>query len=71
VLRRQPIAAGDLRVAGGAAAERSALAQQFRPGRAVDCAIDPAAAEQAGIRRVDDRVHRETRDVGLDGAQSH
>src|SRR6266581_2888775 len=31
VLRRQQIAAGDLRVAGGAAAERSALAQQFRP----------------------------------------
>src|SRR5207248_3818094 len=63
VLRRQPIAARDLRVAGGAAAERSAFAQQFRPRGAVDCAVDPAAPEQAGIRRVDDGVHRETRDV--------
>src|SRR5205814_9940446 len=51
VLRRQQIAAGDLSVAGGAAAERSALAQQFRPRRAVDCAGHAAAAEQARIRR--------------------
>src|SRR2546425_9517100 len=47
-----------LRVAGGAAAERSALAEQFRARGAMDCAVDPSAAEQGGVCRVDDRVHR-------------
>jgi len=41
VFRRQAIAAGDLRVAGRAAAERAALAQQLRARRAMDGAVDP------------------------------
>ena len=44
--RRQPVAARDLRVAGVAAAERAAFRQQLRARRAMDRAIDAAAAEQ-------------------------
>ena len=39
-----------------AAAERAALLEQRRPGGAVDRAVDPAAAEQARVGGVDDRV---------------
>jgi hypothetical protein len=35
----------------------------------MDCAIHPAAPEQGGVSSVDDGVHREPRDVGLDGVQ--
>ena len=56
VLCRQPIAAGDLGRTGGAAAERAAFGQQLRTGRAMDGAIDAAAAKQARVRRVDDGV---------------
>jgi hypothetical protein len=56
VLDRQPAGAGDLRVAGVAAAQRAALLQQLRSGGAVDRTVDPPAAAQAGVGRVDDRV---------------
>jgi hypothetical protein len=46
MLRRQPISFGDFGIAGGAAMEGAALSQQFRAGRAMDCAIDAATAEQ-------------------------
>ena len=59
VLRGQAVAERDLGVAGGAAAERAAFAQQLRPGGAVDRAVDPAAAEQRVVRGVDDRVDLE------------
>ena len=62
--RRQPITPGDLGVTGGAAMERAALGQQFGPGRAMDRAIDAATAEQRAIRRVDDGVNAQRRDVG-------
>jgi len=45
VLRRQPVARRDLGFAGVAAAECLALGAQLRPGRAMDRAIDPAAAQ--------------------------
>ena len=46
-----------------AAAERLALAQQIRPGGAVNRAIDAAAAQQRAVRRVDDRIDVERGDV--------
>jgi hypothetical protein len=55
--RRKPVAMGDLGVAGLAATKRAAFGEQPWPGCAMDCAIDPAAAEQRGVRRVDDGVN--------------
>src|SRR5437764_2971012 len=49
-------AARCLRVAGLAATEAAALLQDRRPTRTVDRAVDATAAEEAGVRRVDDRV---------------
>src|SRR6185312_9407933 len=48
--------AGELGIAGVAAAQRPARLEQLGPGRPVDRAVDPAAAEQARVRGVDDRV---------------
>ena len=45
-----------LRVSGRAAAEEPALGEQRRARSAVDRAVHPTAAEQARVRRVDDRV---------------
>jgi hypothetical protein len=67
--RRQPIGIGDLGVAGLAAMQRAAFDQQLRPGRAMDRAIDAAAAEQRGIRGVDDGVNAQACDVGNDNFQ--
>ena len=66
MLGRQAIGFGDARLAGRTAAELAAFGEQLRPGGAMDRAIDPAAAEERRIRRVDDRVERERGDVGLD-----
>jgi hypothetical protein len=35
----------------------------------MDCAVDPAAAEQGGVGGIDDRIYRQPRDVGFDGVQ--
>jgi hypothetical protein len=56
----------DLGLACRAAAERKAGRQQLRPGRAVDGAVDAAAAGKLRIGRVDDRIDIERRDVGDD-----
>ena len=55
--RRQPISPGDLGATGLAAMERAAFGQQLRPGRAMDRAIDPAAAQQRRVGGVDDGVN--------------
>ena len=60
----EPVSAGDLGRPGVAAAERPAFRQQLRPGRAMDRAVDPAAAEQRRVRRIHDGVDVERRDVG-------
>jgi hypothetical protein len=44
--RRKPVTMGDLGVARLAATKRAAFGKQPWPGCAMDCAIDPAAAEQ-------------------------
>jgi hypothetical protein len=55
--RRQPVALGDFGVAGLAAMERAAFGEQLRSGCAMDRAVDAAAAQQRGIRGVDDGVN--------------
>ena len=69
-LRLEPIAARDLGAAGLAAAERFAFLEQLGPGRAMDRAIDAAAAKQRAVRRVDDGVDRKRRDVGDDDVEA-
>ena len=54
----QPIAARDPRLAGRAAADLAAFLEKLRTGGAMDGAVDAAAAEQALVRGVDDRVER-------------
>lgn len=71
VLSRQPVAFGDLRLPGLAAVQRPALLQQRRPGRPVDRAVHPAAAQQGGVGRVDDGVYSAGRDVPLDDLKRH
>src|SRR5947209_12230202 len=61
--RRQLVAAGDLRIAGFAAAQCFTLAQQLLPVGAMDRAIDTAAAEQAFVGGIDDRIDIELGDV--------
>ena len=63
------VAAGDFRVSGVAPAEAPALGEQIRPGGAMNRAVDTAASEQRVVRRVDDRVHFEGRDVDEDGME--
>ena len=63
VFRRQPVAAGNPGVAGGAAIQCSAFGQQFGTGCAVNGAIDTAAAEQRIVGGIDDRVYLQCGDV--------
>src|SRR5262249_46414127 len=64
VLGLQAIAAGDLGRSGLAAAQRPTFDQQLGSGGAMDRTVDPAATEQRAVRRVDDRVDVQRRDVG-------
>jgi len=45
-------------------AQAAALGEQVAPGRAVNRAVDPAAAQEGAVRRIDDGIKRERRDVG-------
>jgi hypothetical protein len=70
--RRQRVATREARLAGRAAHaggdfhQVPALGQQARAGRAMDRAVDPAAAQQSRLRSDDDGVHRQVRYVALD-----
>jgi hypothetical protein len=64
--RRQAITSGDFGIAGGAAVKRAAFGEQLRPCRAMDCAIDAAAAQQRRVRGVDDGVNAQRRNIGND-----
>lgn len=64
--RGQTVAAGNLGIAGFAAAERFTLGEQLRTGCTMDRAIDAAAAKQRRIGGVDDRVDGQRGDVGDD-----
>ena len=63
---RQSITPGDFSVAGLAATKRAAFREKLRAGRAMDRAIDAAAAEQGAIGGVDDCIHAQRGDIGDD-----
>ena len=69
VARRQSISLRELRVARLAAAQQAAFMQQLGSRGTVNRAIHAATAQQRRIRRVDDGVDGESRDVGADRAQ--
>jgi hypothetical protein len=69
VLGLEPIALGNLGVAGLAAVEHPAFGHELRPRRPMDRAIDAAPAEQRRIRGVDDGVNAQRGDVGNDDFQ--
>jgi hypothetical protein len=64
VLGLEPIAFGDLGVAGFAAMEHPAFGHELRPRSTMDRAVDAAPAEQGRIRGVDDGVNAQRGDVG-------
>jgi len=66
VPHRQTAAGRRLRVAGLAAAEQPALSEDLGAARAVDRAVDSAAAEQGRVGGVDDRVDVLLGDVAAD-----
>src|SRR5688500_10039159 len=61
----QPVATCDLCLAGPTSAQRAALFQKFRPGRPVNRAIDPAAAEQGRIGGIYQCIHPECGNIAL------
>ena len=63
VARRQPVAGRQLGVARLTAAKRGALGPQTGPGRPVDGAVHPAAAQQRFVGGVHDGVHLQRGDV--------
>jgi hypothetical protein len=65
----EPIALGDLGIAGLAAVEHPALGHEVGPRSAMDRAIDAAPAKERRIRRVDDGVNAQAGDVGNDDFQ--
>jgi hypothetical protein len=66
--RRQTITPGEFGLADGASLQQAAFLQEFGTGRAMYRAIDSTAAEQGRVRRVDDRVNVQGRNVSLPGA---
>ena len=71
VAARQAVRAGDLGLAGPAAAQRPALFEQLRPRCTVDAAIHAASAQQRFLRRVDDGVHAHFRNIVSNDDKGH
>jgi len=65
VAGRQAPRSRSLGATGLAAAEAAALIEDLGPAGAVNRAVDAAAPEQGAVRRVDDRIRGELRDVAL------
>ena len=63
--RRQQARPGDHRAAGGTAADAPALRQDARPAGPVDRAVHPAAAGQAAVRGIDQRIGGHARNIAL------
>jgi hypothetical protein len=63
----QAVALRNPGVARGAATERPALREQFRPGGSMNGTVDTTPTQQRWIRGIDDSVHVERGDVGVKG----
>src|SRR5215813_8144707 len=64
--RQEPEAGSEHRVSGGTPANPAASGEELRPRGAVNCTVDATAAEERGVRRVDDGIHVERGDVATD-----
>jgi hypothetical protein len=64
--RRQMIAATNSRFARSTTAESLAFSEQLGPGGAMNCTVDPAAAEKCGVRSVNDGIHVELCDIAAE-----
>ena len=71
VAARQAVRAGDLGLAGPAAAQSPALLEQLRPRRTVDAAIHAATAQKRFICRIDDSVNLHFRNVVANNDKGH
>ncbi len=60
---RQTIPAGEPRFPWWTAAQSTAFGKKLRSRSPVDRAVDPTAAEQRGVRRIDDRIDPQAGDV--------
>jgi hypothetical protein len=66
----QAITFSQFRLAGLATVVQTALAEKFRAGSAMDCAIDPSATKQRAVGGVDDNVNGQGCDVRLENYDS-
>jgi hypothetical protein len=57
------ISASNFRFAGSTTAESPAFGEQPGPSGAMNCTVDPAAAEECGVRRIHDRIYMKRGDV--------
>jgi hypothetical protein len=57
------IAASNFRFARSTTAESPAFSKQLGSSGAMNCTVDPAAAEECGVRRVNDGIHVELCDI--------
>jgi len=67
---RQAITLRQFRLACLAATKEAALMDQFRPGGAVNSAVDAASAKKLGVGCVDDCIYRKLGDVALNCAKN-
>jgi len=67
---RQAMAFCELGLAGLATSEKAALGQKVGSGGAMDCAVHASSTEQGTVGRVDDRIHSQRGDVGLENCDS-
>jgi hypothetical protein len=65
----QPITFGDFGVPGLAVVQETTFLEKFRPGRAVNRAIDPAATQQRLVRGINDGVNCQCSDIGTNGTE--
>src|ERR1700742_2702977 len=64
--RRTLISASDFRFAWSTTSESPTFGEQLGPSGAMDCTVDPAAAQESGVRGVNDGIHVELRDIAAD-----
>jgi len=61
--RGQFVATGDFGIARDAAAKFAAFGQEFRPRRAMNCAVHAASTKKRGVGGIDDRINTKPSDI--------
>ncbi|UWX58803.1 hypothetical protein NY406_10340 [Chlorobaculum sp. MV4-Y] len=70
-LRGQPVALGDLRIAGSASSEFAARFEQLQPGGVVNRSVNAPAAQQRRVRRIHDGIDRQRRNISVYGSNQN